>query len=69
MQVETRFLRIPKPVALGDEIEGQLVCWVGGWDKARVFCLVMVIVTEVEVNHRAANHNRKPLSVATVNHG
>jgi hypothetical protein len=69
VQVETRFIRIRKQVEPGDEVEGQPVCWVGGWDKARVFYLVMVIVTEADGNHRAANHNRKPVSATTVNHG
>jgi hypothetical protein len=46
VQVETRFVRIRKPVELGDEVEGQPVCWVGGWDKGRVFFLVMVIAAD-----------------------
>ena len=69
VQVDTRFIRIRKPVKLGDEIDGQLVCWVGGWDKAHVFYLVMVIVTEAEINDRAANRSRKPARVTTANHG
>ena len=30
MQVETKFLRLLEPVALGDRIDGWRVCWVGG---------------------------------------
>ena len=35
MEVETKFLRLFKPVALGDRIDGWRVCWIGGWDKCR----------------------------------
>jgi hypothetical protein len=42
MQTKTRFLRLSKPVALGDHINGWRVCWIGGWDKCRVFFVVMV---------------------------
>ena len=30
LQVQTRFLRLYKPAALGDHIDGWRVCWVGG---------------------------------------
>ena len=43
MQVETKFLRLRKPVALGDYIGGWRVCWLGGWDKGRVFYIAMVV--------------------------
>jgi hypothetical protein len=42
MQVATKFLRLTKPVALGDHLDGWRVCWVGGWDKCRVLFVVMV---------------------------
>jgi hypothetical protein len=42
MEVETKFLRLFKPAALGDRIDGWRVCWVGGWDKCRVVYVVMV---------------------------
>jgi hypothetical protein len=41
-EVETKFLRLRKPVALGDRVAGWRVCWLGGWDKCRVFYVVMV---------------------------
>ncbi len=31
MRIETKFLRLFKPVALGDRLDGWRVCWVGGW--------------------------------------
>ena len=40
--VETKFLRLRKPVALGKCIDGWRVCWVGGWDRGEVFFVVMV---------------------------
>lgn len=36
MEVEIKFLRLFKPVSLGDRIDGWRVCWIGGWDKCRV---------------------------------
>jgi len=43
MHLETKFLRLPKPVELGEQIEGWRVCWLGGWDKNRIFYMVMVV--------------------------
>jgi len=42
MELETKFLRLPRPVAVGEQIDGWQVCWLGGWDKARIFFFVMV---------------------------
>lgn len=42
VKVETKFLHLRKPVALGTDIEGWRVCWLGGWDRGRVFYVVMV---------------------------
>ncbi len=42
MHVQTKFLRLRNPVALGDRIDDWRVCWLGGWDKCRVFFVVMV---------------------------
>jgi hypothetical protein len=36
-QVETKFVRLRRAVELGDDIDGWRVCWLGGWDKGRVF--------------------------------
>jgi hypothetical protein len=41
-QVQTRFLRLREPAAVGDRIDGWRVCWVGGWDKGKVLFVVMV---------------------------
>jgi hypothetical protein len=41
-EIETKFLRLCKPAVIGDRINGWRVCWVGGWDKCRVFFFVMV---------------------------
>ena len=40
--VETKFLRLRKPAALGDQIDGWRVCWVGGLDRGKVLFVVMV---------------------------
>jgi len=42
MEVRTKFLRLTKPVALGDHVDGWRVVWVGGWDRCRVLFVVMV---------------------------
>ena len=42
MQLQTKFLRLREPLALGDCIDNWCVCWLGGWHKCRVFFVVMV---------------------------
>ena len=42
MLVQTKFVRLRQPAALGDRVEGWRVCWLGGWDKGHLFFLVMV---------------------------
>ena len=42
MHIQTKFLRLRKPVSLGDRIDDWRVYWLGGWDKCRVFFVVMV---------------------------
>jgi hypothetical protein len=41
MQVETKFLRLFREVAIGDPLMAG-ACWIGGSDKRRVFFVVMV---------------------------
>jgi hypothetical protein len=44
MAIETKFLRLCQPAARGDAMpDGWQVCWVGGWDRCRVFFVVMVV--------------------------
>lgn len=43
LRVETQFLRLNKPARLGDRIDGWRVCCLGGWDKSRIFYVVMVV--------------------------
>jgi hypothetical protein len=42
MSVQTKFLRLHQPVGLGHRIDGWHVCWLGGWDRKRIFYVVMV---------------------------
>lgn len=42
LQVQTCFRRLGQPAAVGDRIDGWRVCWVGGWDHAKVLFVVMV---------------------------
>jgi hypothetical protein len=34
--------QVPSAVSLGDRIDDWRACWLGGWDKCRVFFVVMV---------------------------
>ena len=37
MPIQTEFLRLREAVAWGYEMDGCQVCWLGGWDKHRMF--------------------------------
>ena len=41
-RVQTKFLRLTRPPSLGAMIDGWRVCWLGGWDRGRIFFVVMV---------------------------
>ena len=43
VRIDTKFLRLREPVLWGQEIDGWHVCWLGGWDKCRMFYIVMVV--------------------------
>jgi hypothetical protein len=43
MHLETKFLWLREQVALGDDIDGWRVCWLGGWGRDQLFYLVMVV--------------------------
>ncbi|HEY3837391.1 MAG TPA: hypothetical protein VGL72_12500 [Bryobacteraceae bacterium] len=58
MQVETNFLRLFKPVDVGDRIDGWRVCWIGGWDKCRVLFVVMVERPWRRAGRRASSARR-----------
>jgi hypothetical protein len=56
LRVETRYLRLSRPVALSDRIDGWRVCWLGGWDQGKVFFVVMVErVTRAGASRSLAN--------------
>jgi hypothetical protein len=42
MHIQTKFLRLREPASLGDRIDNCRVSCLGGWDKCRVFFVVMV---------------------------
>jgi hypothetical protein len=43
MSLETKYLRLQQPVPMGHRIDGWRVCWLGGWDKQRLFFVVMLV--------------------------
>ena len=36
-------MHLQKPVPMGHRIDGWRVCWLGGWDKQRLFFVVMLV--------------------------
>ena len=43
MHIESKYLHLRHPVELGHRIGRWRVTWLGGWDKQRVFYVVMVV--------------------------
>jgi hypothetical protein len=43
MTLETKYAHLRHPLAVGHRMAGWRVCWVGGWDKQRVFFVVMLV--------------------------
>jgi hypothetical protein len=43
MQMETKFMRIPLAVTVGSRFGDWQVTWIGGWDKWRLYYMVMVV--------------------------
>ncbi len=60
MHVQTKFLRLCEPVSLGDRIDNWRVSWLGGWDKCRVFFIVMVERENELPDLRTQSQNRLP---------
>jgi hypothetical protein len=63
MRIDSKYLHLRKPVELGYEISGWHVCWLGGWDKGRVFYVVMVVRVKTEVRTVAAADGQLPFAV------
>jgi hypothetical protein len=53
-QLETKFLRLRKPAALGDHLDGWQVAWLGGWDKNQLFYWVMTVRVKPALDPRQA---------------
>ena len=49
-QLETKFLRLRQPAAVGDQLDGWRVCWLGGWDKSHLFYWVMIVRVEATLD-------------------
>ena len=43
MQMETEYRRLPMPVTVGSRFDDWRVCWLGGWEKHRLYYLVMLV--------------------------
>jgi hypothetical protein len=46
MKMETKFLRLHTPVELCSRFGDWSVCWLGGWQKHRMYYLVMLVKLE-----------------------
>ena len=60
MTLETKYARLRQPVSVGERIDGWRVSWVGGWDRCKVFFVVMLVrVKPKSVGlRRAGQHTR-----------
>jgi hypothetical protein len=43
MQIETKCLRLRTSVTLNSRFGDWCVCWLGGWEKHRLYFLVMLV--------------------------
>ena len=43
MQLRTKYVHLRYPVTLNERIDGWRVCWIGGWDRQRVFFVAMLV--------------------------
>ena len=43
MQIETKYLRLRTSVTLDSRFGDWRVCWLGGWEKHRMYFLVMLV--------------------------
>ena len=43
IQMDTIYVRLRTPVALGSRFDDWRVCWLGGWSKHRMYYLVMLV--------------------------
>jgi|HubBroStandDraft_1064217.scaffolds.fasta_scaffold1060617_1 hypothetical protein len=43
VSLETKYVHLRQPVRLGHRMDGWRVCWLGGWDRQRVFFVVMLV--------------------------
>jgi hypothetical protein len=49
VQMKTEYRRLRMPVTIGSRFGDWRVCWLGGWEKHRLYYLVMVVrVTDGE---------------------
>jgi hypothetical protein len=54
MKMETKFLRLRTPVELGSRFGEWSVCWLGGWQKHRMYYLVMLVKLKPRTFHQPA---------------
>jgi hypothetical protein len=58
MSIETKYLHLREPAKLGEQIDGWRICWLGGWDRMRVFYVVMGVRAKVGVVRPVADVDR-----------
>jgi hypothetical protein len=60
MHVQTKFLWLRRPVAIGDRVDDWRVCWLVGWDKCHVFFVVMVEREYEQPESLGSRYSRTP---------
>ncbi|HUE03166.1 MAG TPA: hypothetical protein VMR62_26595 [Bryobacteraceae bacterium] len=48
MTLETKYVHLRRVVAVGEQIDGWRVSWIGGWDRGKVFFVVMLVRVKPE---------------------
>lgn len=51
MELETKYLRLRTPVTLGSRFGEWQVRWLGGWNRDRLFYLVMLVKLRAPIDY------------------
>ena len=60
MKMETKFLRLRTPVEVGSRFDDWSVCWLGGWEKHRLYYLVMLVKLQPQFRRQAPTQLASP---------
>jgi len=66
MSLETKYMHLQKPVPMGHCIDGWRVCWLGGWDKQRLFFVVMLVRLQPHPSASVRPSHNDPMELGKV---